>query len=103
MYSSHGLSDLSPLSSEQRRQSTGMPLFWLQIQPRRRHTALPLAGAHYLSKSSPLEMPALRLNMSRRAFSYRAAAAWNRLPQSVTSAQTRTSFISILEDHVLPC
>ena len=50
VYSSHGLSDPSPLSSEQRRQSTGMRLFWLHIQPRRRHTALPLA--HYLSKSS---------------------------------------------------
>ena len=55
------------------------------------------------SSAGALEMPALRLSMSRRAFSYRAAAAWNRLPQSVTSAQTRTSFISLLEDHVLPC
>ena len=55
------------------------------------------------SSAGALEMPALRLNMSRRAFSYRAAAAWNRLPQSVTAAQTRTSFFSLLEDHVLPC
>ena len=55
------------------------------------------------SSAGTLEMPGLRLNMSWRAFSYRAAAAWNRLPQSVTSAQTRASSISILEDHVLPC
>ena len=39
-----------------------------------------------------LELPAFRLSLSRRAFSYRAASTWNHLPPATTASRTRTEF-----------
>ena len=45
------------------------------------------------TEAGALELPAFRLSMSRRAFSYRAAAAWNRLSPAVTGSVTRAEFL----------
>ena len=42
--------------------------------------------------SGALELPNYRLAMSRRAFSYRAAASWNHLPPTTASSGTYTEF-----------
>ena len=52
------------------------------------------------SVAGALELPDFRLSMSRRAFSYRAAAAWNSLPLTVSGCRGRTAFISALDKHV---
>ena len=43
--------------------------------------------------SGALEVPNYRLAMSRRAFSYRAAASWNHLPPTTASSGTYTEFL----------
>ena len=43
-----------------------------------------------------LELPAFRLSLSRRAFSYRAASSWNRLPPATTGSRTRAEFVRLL-------
>ena len=40
-----------------------------------------------------LELPALRLSLSRRMFSYRAASSWNRLPPATAASRTRSEFV----------
>ena len=44
-----------------------------------------------------LEPPDLRLSMSRRVFSYRAASSWNRLSPDIASSRTRAEFLRRLE------
>ena len=40
-----------------------------------------------------LELPALRLSLSRRVFSYRAASSWNRLPPATMASRSRGEFV----------
>ena len=47
-----------------------------------------------------LELPALRLSLSRRMFSYRAASSWNRLPPATTTSRTRNEFVRRLSADV---
>ena len=51
------------------------------------------------SVAGALQLPSFRLSMSRRAFSYRAASAWNSLPSSVSGCSGKTAFISALNKH----
>ena len=64
-------------------------LFAARADVSQRTTRATLAGM--------LEPPGFRLSMSRRAFSYRAASSWNRLPPAVTGSQTRTEFLRLME------
>ena len=64
-------------------------LFVARAAVSRRTTRATLAGM--------LELPHFRLSMSRRAFSYRAASSWNRLPSAVTGSRTRAEFLRLLE------
>ena len=48
--------------------------------------------------SGALELPNYRLAMSRRAFSYRAAASWNHLPPTTASSGTYTEFLRHVAD-----
>jgi len=43
-----------------------------------------------------LHLPRVRLTSTQRQFPYRAAAAWNMLPQTATHAPTRRAFLSIM-------
>ena len=52
------------------------------------------------SSAGALQPPAFRLSLSRRAFSYRAALSWNRLPPSVTGSRTRRQFLTALSEHL---
>ena len=54
------------------------------------------------SSTGVLELPGFRLSMSRRSFSYRAAATWNRLPQQLRSSRTRARLTAMLDEHALP-
>ena len=45
------------------------------------------------TEAGALELPAFRLTMARRAFSYRAASSWNRLSPAVTGSGTRAEFL----------
>ena len=47
-----------------------------------------------------LELPALRLSLSRRMFSYRAASSWNRLPPATTASRTRNEFVRRLSGDI---
>ena len=48
--------------------------------------------------SGELQLERCRLSVTQRGFSYRAAALWNGLPDSVTSAPNRGKFLSALSD-----
>ena len=50
------------------------------------------------TEAGALELPPYRLSASRRAFSYRAAAAWNRLSPAVTGSVTRAEFLRRLSN-----
>ena len=67
-------------------------LFTPRAAVSRRTTRASAAGA--------LQPPAFRLSLSRRAFSYRAALSWNRLPPSVTASRTRRQFASALSKYL---
>ena len=47
-----------------------------------------------------LELPALRLSLSRRMFSYRAASSRNRLPPAATASRTRNEFVRRLSGDI---
>ena len=49
--------------------------------------------------SGELQLEKCRLSGTQRCFSYRAAAAWNQLPVSVTDAPSRDKFLSALRDR----
>ena len=49
------------------------------------------------TQAGMLQPPGFRLSMSRRAFSYRAASSWNRLPPAVTGSRTRAEFMRRME------
>ena len=48
------------------------------------------------TRAGMLEPPGFRLSASRRAFSYRAASSWNRLPPAVIGSRTRAEFRRVL-------
>ena len=50
------------------------------------------------SLAGELELPAFRLSLSRRLFSYRAASSWNRLPPAITGSRTRAEFVRRLTE-----
>ena len=67
-------------------------LFALRASVSERVTRSCVAGA--------LELPGFRLSLSRRAFSYRAASTWNRLPPAVSGSDSRTAFAAVLDRHL---
>ena len=52
------------------------------------------------SAAGALETPSFHLTLARRAFSYRAALSWNRLPPAVTASRTRRQLVSELARHL---
>jgi len=64
-------------------------LFATRADVSQRTTRATLAGM--------LEPPAFRLSMSRRIFSYRAAASWNRLAPGIAGSRTHSEFLRRLD------
>ena len=69
-------------------------------------TLLPIAdmpnrGRLRSSASSKYELPALRLKIEERAFSYSGPAYWNSLPSELTSITDTQTFKSRLKTHII--
>ena len=61
---------------------------------------MPNRGRLRSSASSKYELPALRLKIGKRAFSYSGPAYWNSLPSELTSITNTHTFKSRLKTHI---
>ena len=61
---------------------------------------IPNRGWLRSSASNKYELPALRLKIGERAFSYSGHAFWNSLPSELTSIMDTQTFKSLLKTHI---